>query len=152
MGVSTNGEINYGIVFEAYFAFPWEDHDGIEEWWQEVRGYKRPFELFTPEGNYIDGKEPPREKVDEYFDHEREWNKANPLPVEEINYCSAECPMYMLAVPGAGLTANRGYPCEFNPASLVVTDEQRDALLDFCKEHGIEHDKPPKWYLTSYCG
>ena len=51
MGTSTDGRINYGILFEEDFQFPWDEdekYDGdIEQWWMyKVHGYKNPIELF----------------------------------------------------------------------------------------------------------
>jgi hypothetical protein len=152
MTVSTNGEICYGIVFEDGFAFPWDD--GIEDWWLEtIHNFRPSVQLFDASGNYIKGVEPSKEAIDAYFQEKRDFEKAHPLPVELINYCSGDYPMWIVALPDVGLRAKRGYPTSFNPAELVVTDEQRKTLLDFCKAHKIDiGDEQPKWWLSSYWG
>jgi hypothetical protein len=153
VGTTTDGEINFGIVFEEGFEFPWSEEDGIDAWWREVNGYARPFELYDDKGGYLNGVKPDEDKLHEYYRHGNEWDAANPLPVAEVNYCSGNCPMYMLAVPGSNLTSNRGYPKAFDPAELKVAPEQVQSLLDFCERYGIKgEDMEPRWYLTSYWG
>ena len=67
MGVSTDGQICFGIMFDEGFEFPWnggEDDQDLESWWmEEVCGYKPPFELFTEEGQWIEGMEENKEKM-----------------------------------------------------------------------------------------
>src|SRR5687768_12176248 len=108
MGTSTNGEISYGIAFDEDFEFPWDDDDGegdLENWWLAVNGYKPPFEVYDENG-YIGGKRPSEEKLSEYFAAQRSFQAAHPLPVELVNVCSGEYPMYILAVKETVLTAN----------------------------------------------
>lgn len=154
MGQSTNGQICYGIAFEEGFEFPWEGEDGeadIQDWWTyHVNGFKHEFELYDEAGNHLPGKIPPSaEDLEKYYGPKRAFEKANPLPVKLVNYCSGDCSMYILAVPGSFKMARRGYPEEFNPADLVVTEEQKAALLKFCADHSIEMPEEPKWYLSS---
>jgi hypothetical protein len=152
MGVSTNGEIFYGVVFEEDYEFPWDkEHDGdIDAWWlYGVHGFKHSFELYDAMGNCLNGREPSSEESGRYFDESRAFVEAHPLPVELVNYCSGDYPMYALAVPGTVITARRGYPAEFDPATLTVKMEQVDALREFCADHEIEFPKEPAWLLTS---
>jgi hypothetical protein len=155
MGVSTDGQLHFGIVFEEGTEFPWEmdehEHD-IEQWWRNINGYKDIFEPYTDEGEYAAGWSRNDPRFDEYFRHSREWLVANPVPVEVVNYCSDSCPMYLLAVPGVGHSNNRGYPVKIDPTQLVVTPEQSNVLVGFCKKYGIETSDDPAWYLTSYWG
>ena len=152
MGVSTNGQICYGITFDAGYEFPWDldDYQGdIEEWWLcKIHGYKPSFEIYDAKGNYINGKTPPEEEINRYFAEKHEFAKTRPLPVELINYCSGDYPMYALAVPGTVVTALRGDPTEFEPAALMVDAEKLAALMRFCAAHGLEGE--PRWLLTSY--
>jgi len=151
MGQSTNAEISFGIAFEEDYEFPWsgEDND-IETWWREQNGFTHSFELFDDEGNYIAGKEPSAELVELYFAEQREFDKRHPLPVELVNYCSGDYPMWIIAVPYVGELARRGYPVTFVPSELTVSDAQVKALVDFCKNVGLEGE--PSWYLSSYWG
>lgn len=151
MGQSTDGQICYGFKFDEGHEFPWDEHDDIEAWWLDiVHGYKPPFEMYTPEGNYVGGKRWPDEKINEYYVHRNKFEESlPPLPVKLVNYCSGDYPMYILAVPQSYKEANRGSPEAFDPSELVVTEHQQAALWDFCKTHGIEHDEP-RWWLSSY--
>jgi len=152
MGTSTNGQICYGIAFEEEFEFPWGERE-IDEWWIfDVQGFKHSFEIFDASGNYLDGREPSKDEVSRYFAERRKFAEEHPLPVMLETHCSGEYPMYILAVKGSCLENRRGYPAEFDPAALVVTDAEHDALLKFCADHGIAHAAEPKWLLTSYWG
>jgi hypothetical protein len=151
MGQSTNAEISFGIAFEEDYEFPWNGFD-IEDWWREWCGFINSFEIYDEEGNHIDGKEPSAELVELYFAEQREFDKRHPLPVELVNYCSGDYPMWIIAVTEAGRLARRGYPVAFNPAELVVRDAQIAALVDFCKFYDLVGEGPPSWYLSSYWG
>lgn len=159
MGVSTDGIICFGIAFEEGTQFPWDD-DGIESWWRNVNGYKPPFEMYDASGNYLPtveletdkfGQKHAKKEVTElYYGHMHAWEKENPLPVELVNCCSGDCPIWILTVPAVGLHARRGYPEKLDPGSLKTPDA--DALLAFCQKYKLEHDEPPSWYLCSYWG
>lgn len=60
--------------------------------------------------------------------------------------------MYMLAVPESFQQAWRGDPTAVDPAALVVTADQQQAVLEFCEDYGITFTGEPGWYLTSYWG
>lgn len=162
MGTSTNGQINFGIPFDEGYEFPWgyEEYEGDwEAWWlYEVCKYEPEFEIFDADGGYIGGVKPSRDVISEYFRHERDFLKNHPLPVNIINYCSGDCPMYMVAIKSKSFSNSRGYPEVFDPATLTVTEEEKESLVDFCKKYcmGGEYDEPPeftpKWYLSSYLG
>ena len=54
MGMSTDGEIHYGIKFDEDFVFPWNTDEfeyDIEEWWQEVGGFQPLFQLYDADGD-----------------------------------------------------------------------------------------------------
>lgn len=153
MGVSTDGQLNYGIVFDEGFEFPWSERDDVEDWWREVNGYENPnFDPYDGKGGYKPGVTRDDPRVTAYHLHRREWMAAHPIPIELVNYCSGDYPCWMLALPELKWCASRGCPERIDPAALVVTDEQRNSLIEFCKKYGIEHDAPPAWYLTSYWG
>jgi len=161
MGTTTNGVICYGIQFDEDTEFPWDDkeyegenYDGdIDRWWlYDVLGFKHSFEIYGDDGNYIDGKEPSTEDYLAYAAESRTVTDANPLPVELVNYCSANVPMYILAVPSTIKRALRGYPTWFDPVDLTVTDDEKAQLLAFCNTHGIVTLAEPQWWLSSYWG
>ena len=126
MGVSTDGQICFGILFDEGFEFPWDSNEfegDIEGWWTfDVLEFRHSFEIFTPEGEYLGGERPPEERITEYFRERREFTERNPeLPVELVNCCSGDCPMYILAIPKTCYSASRGYPEELDPQKLTVT-------------------------------
>ena len=141
MSTSTNGQICYGIAFEQDAEFPWDERGDIEDWWvYDVLGFKHSFELFDDNGNYINGVKPSEERPGEYFDERQEFWKNKPLPVEIVNYCSCDRPVYILAVPGTMFNNYRGDAVQFEPKLLRVDTEKKEAFLDFCRKHGIETD------------
>lgn len=151
MGTSTNGQLCYGVAFEEDFEFPWGDD--IEDWWvYTVHKFKHSFELFDSAGNYLNGREPSRDENARYWQERRDFEALHPLPVEVVNYCSGDYPMYLLAVPGTVRVARRGFAEPIDPSSLVVSDEDRDRLMGFLNDHGIDVPSPPGWLLTSYWG
>lgn len=166
MGVSTDGQISYGILFDEDTEFPWDgdafEHD-IEAWWMHVNGYENPHYCpFTEDGEYKDDApvtvdrwgskrlvhDDPR--VREYYDYRLQWMSDHPVPVQLVNYCCGDCEMYIVAVKS--MSCRRGYPLEVKPEELAVTDEERDTLIDFCNDYGIEFDDSPRWWLSSYWG
>jgi len=164
MGVSTDGQISFGILFEEGYEFPWdcEAHDGdVEDWWiYKVCGYKNPIELYDGKGEYINGREPSKEESDLYYDTKRKFFEAHPIPVELVNYCSGDYPMYMVALPNSCMSNSRGDPKEIDLQKLTVTEEDKAKLIEFCEKHCKPSEDSccefpemkPKWYLSSYWG
>ncbi len=152
-------------MFDEGFEFPWDadEFDGdIEEWWKHVNGYDNPHYCpFTEAGEYKDdapvtvdqfGQKSVKHddpRVSAYYEYRRKWMSSNPVPIEVVNYCSGDCPMYVLAVKH--IECSRGYPQEIDPALLEVTDDDKQRLRDFLERFDIEADEP-KWWLTSYWG
>lgn len=132
MGVSSDGEISYGIVFEEGYEFPWDaDYDGDpEEWW-----ISKVLQLI-----YKD------------YAEMHAILKDNPLPFQLVNYCSGEYPMYILAVPGTLKSAYRGSPKSFTLDELQVDEEASKKLIAFCEEYGLEGESEIGWTLSSYMG
>ena len=154
MGVSTDGQLSFGVAFDEGHEFPWDDekYDGeIEDWWKGVNGYSCPVEdPFTPEGQYKPGFNRDSPEVDAFFKHSRDWFEENPIPVEVVNYCSGDCPMYLLAVKH--IECSRGYPQEIEPSFLEVSEEEQGRLQGFLDRFEIKDGIGPKWWLTSYWG
>lgn len=152
MGVSTNGQLCYGVLFEDGFEFPWDEYDGIEEWWKEVKGFvPTVFYPFDDEGNYAEGFNRESPEVDAYFDEEDEWEKANPIPVELVNYCSGEYPMYIITVSTASYSNRRGNAVVIDPNELIEEQKKvHDTLIQFLTEFEIEYDEEPCWLLSSW--
>ena len=152
MGISTDGVISFGVVFEEGQEFPWDNFDGIDEWWMKTKGYKPVLQPFTKEGRYAEGWTEDDLRFKEYFAHRDEWRTKNPLPVEEENYCNQEFPMTAIVIPALGHRCSRGFPAEFDPAQLIAPPEKVDALVAFLKEFGLDSGSEPGWILTSYWG
>jgi len=157
MGVSTDGVISYGIVYEEGFEFPWYEFDDVEEWWREYRGGFNPsVKPYTAEGDYAPGFSAEDPRVDVYFEELRAWEQSNPMPFEIVNYCSDDCPLYMLAVPEVGRCASRGYPEKIPTLFDDSADklaERLPAFLDCLRELDLlSDDAEPTWYLSSYWG
>ena len=155
MGVSTDGQLCFGYLFEEGFEFPWDDEqfeDGYEDWWKHINGYENPHEdPFTDDGEWKEGFSRDCPKTEIYYDYKRKWESNNPFPVEIINYCSYDCPMYIIAIPETCKSNRRGYPVEVDPATLVVP-EQLQRFKDWFEEHNIETEGEPKWWLSSFWG
>lgn len=153
MGTSTDAQICYGIQFEEDFEFPWGDD--LEEWWvNNVLGYSPPFEVYDQSGNYIGGNEPPKEIIIEYFSARRQFIDSSPkCQIVEVNYCSADYPMIILAIDTSVIRARRGYPEKIDPSAIEEGSENfSNVLKAFCETHGIETDSEPAWFLCSYWG
>jgi hypothetical protein len=155
MSVSTDGKICFGSLFEEGFEFPWDkykDNPGdIEDWWiYEVLGYKNPFEIYDENGEYINGERPDENRVDEYYKCRREFLMGNQVPVELVNCCSCDCPIYIISIPGSKQRCSRGYPIEIDFEKMFVSDEQKKALIEFIETYITTTDyEEPKWYLAS---
>jgi hypothetical protein len=155
MSVSTNGQLSFGIAFEEGFEFPWDDErfDGeIDKWWRCVRGFTHTTEYpFNEFGDYKPGINSKSPIVDAYYREVHDWEKANPIPIEVVNYCSDSCPMYILASEHS--FCRRGYTANIDLTLLMQDEEEaRQRLLSFLEEFGIETDQEPAWLLTGFWG
>jgi len=151
MSVSTDGQICYGVVFEDGYEFPWGRFDGVEEWYyKEIKPFIPIAEIYDENGEYINGIRPDEETFKWYCQQKREWKEKNPLIFELVNYCSGDCPMYILAVKSTFISCSRGYPLEIEPESLNVKESDKQKLLDFCAQYNLKFESGPSWYLSSY--
>lgn len=161
MGISSDGQICYGIAFEEDYPFPWVDkkwEGNAESWWfKDVCGYKPLFEMFDKDGMWINGEEFPKEKISEYYADYDKFKAANPMPVEIEMYCSYDYPMYIVSVPGTTLSASRGYTEEFTPSEIDPVKAK--AVIDFCEKYCKSEDEycefpkmKPGWLLSSMYG
>ena len=155
MGVSTNGQICFGVEFEEDYEFPWdaEEFGGDEDdWWLKVSGFKQSFKIYTEDGmDYL--PEVTNEMKKAYFQEERDFKEAHDsAPVELVNTCSGDYPMYILAIPCTIFSASRGYPVAFELRDLEVNIGDVIALEKFCNEYNLEGLGKAKWFLSSYMG
>lgn len=153
MGTSSYAKICFGIVFEEGFEFPWDKHPDIEEWWfNEIHKYKPPFEIYDEKGNWLNGVKPSEDAIKEYYDHLHKFKSERPLPVELLNYCAYEQPMYILTLKETIKMVEFGEVLDINDLRLITNKNHEDILEDFCFDYGIVCDKPPTWYLTAFMG
>lgn len=156
MGQSTDGQLCFGVVFDEETEFPWdaEPFDGDEdEWWLVETGWKYDGEQpFTEDGDYAPSFSRDDPRVGAYFKDRREWKDAHPLPVELINYCSGDYPMWMIAVPATVKKARRGDPVAIDVTGLDPHPEGERALTEFCEKYGLKYEGQPSWWLSSYWG
>lgn len=153
MTTSTDAIICFGMTFDEDREFPWDDDDDdIEEWWLNTIGYKKPFELFDKDGDYVDGMKPSMTKIREYYEKREEFLKKFPIPVKLVVHCSDECPMYIISVPGTTIIAKRGDPKCIDPSKLVVPAEKIEPVVEFIKKYLDIDEVVMNWYLASYWG
>jgi len=155
MGVSTNGQICYGIMFDEDTEFPWDEDKyvgDIDEWWINECGFEPPFVLYNDDGTYNCEESEVDKKEKEYYKARFDFEKAHPMPIELVNYCSADYAMYIIAIPRTIMSCSRGYPFKFNPNELEVTEIEIKQLLEFCHEYCGCDMPQPEWYLSSYWG
>lgn len=144
MGVSTDGQISYGLLLTEDQELPWDEepYEGdIEEWWcYEVLG-------FTPSTS--------DEEIEVIIEEEEAFIKRNgKIPISLVNACSGDYPTWIIAIPESILTASRGFPQIFNPMTLAENAPLKwnGILTNFCKHHGVKYTGVPQWYLSSYWG
>ena len=153
MGISSDGQLSYGIPFDEDFVFPWSEYvDGeIYEWWEVENGYTPLYHVFSG-GEYAPGftKDDPR--VYEEYDNNNRWRKENPIPIELVMYCSYDYPTYLIAAPEYNYSVSRGYASKIRLPSHEEIAKYRKTIVDFCNKWGIEMPCEPDFYLTSLYG
>jgi len=146
MGISSNGVMAFGIDLGEGDDLPWREFDDIDEWWNSVSGFNPSVNPYAD-----DSSESSMDDINTYHDEKKLFEEENPLPIELVWHCSYEYPMFILAVNDTEMSASRGYPVEFNPSDMVITEAQIQVLKDFCEKYEIEYSEP-KWYLCSILG
>ncbi|KKK99525.1 hypothetical protein LCGC14_2631890 [marine sediment metagenome] len=153
MGVSTNAHLAYGIDFGEDVEFPWSgdeeygsDANALEEWWKATKGFK---DVTEPDWD-AEGSDEKLNAIRAYYAHGEKWLRANPIPVELVKHCSGGYPMFILAVPGTNMWANRGDPASIDVSRLVISFDQGVAFTEFLSVYGIEQPKKLSWLLFSY--
>lgn len=149
MGVSTDGQICYGVLFEEGTEFPWNESDmSLEDWWRDQNDWAPSKPVYDEQGNRLPGIT--EADVRAYYQEQREWDEAHPCPVEEVNVCSGDYPIYILAVPSTVKRASRGTPEVIDKDTDFALSPADDLkLTEFLETHEIEHDGPAQWYLSS---
>lgn len=182
MGQSTDGIICYGYLL-GEVSFPWDDdeHAGdIDNWWAYgIHGesykpqHKSPFDAkgnwdaaqgFFNKRDRRHSEDSGQEAAYKAWSEERDAHKAAlpELPVEFVNSCHCEHPVWIAAVPDTVMNARRGYPEEFIPSSLAANMDHVEEFEAFLREYMVPYivedcddsfELPvPSWYLGSYWG
>lgn len=173
MGISSDGILAFGVDLgepddvELPWASDGEDDDGeFEEWYVGLHGVTAAhlWDAYnawaeTPEALAIPGHSGERlkayeaahpawrEELDAYYEKKHEIEGA--APIEIVQHCSYDYPMYIVAVPGTVTTAYRGSPEKI--PDFDVDSAKVAAAGDFCAAHGIPFDNPG-WLLASMYG
>lgn len=164
MGRSVTASICFGVVFEEGQYWPWspeemDDMDyedapdwygDVEEWWRHTNNYEELSGIYNEWDTYPNVSEADKEK---YWAHHRQWLENNPLPVEEVNYCHGDYPMYILAIPRTVTTAYQGNPKRVPQDVLELSETEIQNFLDFFDQHGLQYEESQiGWWLSGYYG
>lgn len=174
MGVSTDGELAFGIDFGEDNPLLERDEDGdliegdededssdLADFLARKTGLVSPYLKLPHEVNhgpydaYDDWKkENPwfEAEANEYFEAKRKLADACPLEIHL--HCSYDYPMFILAIKGTHLSASRGSPQKVNFARLnsLVTEDKLAEARKFCEEYGLPEFYGADWLLFSMWG
>lgn len=157
MGVNTTSTICYGIPFPEEFEFPWdnEKYDGyFDSWWiYEILGYNNPFEIYDKSGNMLPNISDDDQK--EYYNCKAEFmmDGENKPTIEHVMSGMDSQYNYILAIPNSMIWTDGDI--FFDPDKLIVTEKQKETLIDFCVNHLKFNDDfaildmEPGWILSS---
>ena len=151
MGSNARATICLGTALEEEGEYPWKDD--MEEWWLKINGYEPPFQLFDAKGEYLNGKKPPKDQIDAYYNHKFKFKKDHPLPVEVVYYGSGydDSSCKILAVCGTEKETDWCSPLKINPNDIAVDVENLKKFKEFCKTY-LNIEDEPKWLLSAYYG
>jgi hypothetical protein len=162
MGQSTDAILCYGFRIitedgEEEIAIPWLRKDLEDDNCHEMLDW-------TDFLIQLEGLEQPDMSDELYEKDKEEWDRlfkkwykiGNDLeekcPITLVSHCSAECPMYILAIKESIECARRGYPVEFSNVDKFVNVNRQKMwyweIESFCRSAKIEF-KEPKWILCS---
>jgi hypothetical protein len=148
MSVSTDANVCFGILLPEGVQLPWRMMSDLDDWWAGVTAWVKP-RVYDARGLHLPGVT--AQDIKEYWGSRRQHLADNPMPVEFVNCCSYDVPVYIAAVPSSRLHASRGYPLEFD--CLPQPGEQETAaLLEFCSKYLQLEGVAPRWYLSSFWG
>jgi hypothetical protein len=158
MGRNVTAKIVYGYEL-GEVSLPWDTYSE-DPWWRKIKGFKPSVVIYDENDDYINGIRPPQELIDLYFKERKDWEKANPLPIEVINAGGGEFIYTVIALRSPIVRAEWGSPQDFDFQKIMndVNDYDRDTMIKFCKEYlapfkdlDVEVDwDNPKWLLCAY--
>lgn len=139
MGVSTDGQIWFGIDFE----------EGDETLARAMKNYLLENKIIEEEDDYFDDPDDINDPDEYFYSIPEDIRKG----IELVTHCSGECRMYVICIEESSKYASRGYPEKIN--IVHETSEQgrldwKARIIAFCKEIGIEIDSNDiNWHLSS---
>jgi len=136
MGQSTNAIMAFGIDLGEELPDSFHAHDDEDDGFESEHFLACDFCIEIPEWT--------PETNTEYW--KAKWTAIAAIPIELIEHCSSEYPMYFLAVRGTKQTALRGHTVDADQRDIEPSEI--DALRAFCERHGVEW-KEPKWQIFS---
>lgn len=148
MGVSTNGILFYGIVWDdEYEIFKVSDDD-----WAEVlakrRGLINPWDSAGPDCNeaWVDAH---RGEIDEWSKHRKQIHEEFGVDINHHGSDSWSIPY--ICVNESLIVARRGYP---KPVQSLNCEGYQEKIERFVRELEIDVSaaSPCGWYLVSYWG
>jgi hypothetical protein len=154
MSVSSDGILTYGYALEEDAYVPWNDekyNNDFDVWWMQVNGYKPPHDLYDENGGYR--PEITMKEKNENREYRKQFHDDHPQPIQLVQHCSYEYPMYIIAAKETTTLASRGYPRMIELELLTLASNgQADILKEFCDEYDIEVKGEPAWWLASMYG
>ena len=172
MGQSTNGILVFGSDIgtdeDAIESMPWYEEDaedgngedGFLTWFYKLHGHdvyaaweKFPFDELRAlpwdkkkEAEIQWEKDNPwfREGLDQKYEIEKQLKEL--IPIEIVDHCSCDYPLYIIGIKGYVHTAHRGYPETIS--TLEVLSEDLEKAQVFCEAYKIPFQNP-QWFLAS---
>lgn len=138
MGISSNGVLAFGFDLGEDLSETGLKPDDEGDWEFE--------DLIAKEA----GIEPWSENAAEDR-YDRKKTAIAACPVDLVQHCSFDYPMYILAVRGTYLTASRGYAEKIAPEFINVPPENIEKAKKWCDDHRIKWQEP-SWILASLYG
>ena len=135
MGQSTDAIVAFGFPLNEEDKVPWAGYEDFETWWAEVNGVKEPTEPYI------------KENIPLYTSYwEKKYALERACPVELIQHCSGDYPMYFVSIRGTNQRVYRGSPEVLR--TRIMGQDEVNILTDFCAKHSIPQTLPA-WYLFS---
>lgn len=151
----------FGIPLVEGTDLPWREDpddpaedDEVKDWWVKETGFEPTVQVWTADGNYLDGFDDDSPEIEQYFVELRAHLKKNPLPVEVVEHCGSEHPMYVLAPPGVVIRANPGDLVSLGEAMAAAIEKGVDhrSVREFARKYFGDDvaDADMKWWLCAY--
>jgi len=174
MGNSASGSLVFGVLLnENEEELPWqkdEADDELQDWWRKVCGFQHKLpDPFGDDGNWLaelDTKEKQDAAWNPWNAERKAFDEKNPVPFMIEYFGAMDCgeTSQILCISekhpehgwdrAVGASFDWGSPAivDLEKISKSVTEEQAQALVDFCKTHEISYSGEPAWILSCSWG